>query len=97
MILVFGGGGQLGQELVRMAGQRNVALAALTHVEADIGDRTAVGAALDEHRPSLVVNAAAYTNVDRAENRYLWPELDSFTCWPCNSADIQLMGNSSCP
>jgi dTDP-4-dehydrorhamnose reductase len=67
VILVFGGGGQLGQELVRMAGQRNVALAALTHVEADIGDRTAVGAALDEHRPSLVVNAAAYTNVDRAE------------------------------
>jgi hypothetical protein len=36
VILVFGGG-QLGQELVRMAGQRNVALAALTHVEANIG------------------------------------------------------------
>jgi dTDP-4-dehydrorhamnose reductase len=67
VILVFGGGGQLGQELVRMAGQRNVALAALTHAQADIGDRAAVVAVLEAHRPSLVVNAAAYTNVDRAE------------------------------
>src|ERR1700751_675546 len=67
VILVFGGGGQLGQELARMAVQRRVALATLTHAQADIGDRAAVAAALDEHRPSLVVNAAAYTNVDRAE------------------------------
>ena len=50
-----------------MAGQRKVALATLTHAQADVGDRAAVVAALDGHRPSLVVNAAAYTNVDRAE------------------------------
>ena len=67
MILVFGGGGQLGQELARMAGQRKVALATLTRAQADIGDRAAVVEALNAHRPSLVVNAAAYTNVDRAE------------------------------
>jgi dTDP-4-dehydrorhamnose reductase len=51
-----------------MAAQRDVALVALTHAQADIGDRAAVGAALDAHRPSLVVNAAAYTNVDRSES-----------------------------
>jgi dTDP-4-dehydrorhamnose reductase len=67
VILVFGGGGQLGQELARMAAWREVALTAFTHAQTDIGDRTAVAAALTEHRPSLVVNAAAYTNVDRAE------------------------------
>jgi dTDP-4-dehydrorhamnose reductase len=66
VILVFGGG-QLGQDLARLAVRREIALTTLTHAQADIGDRAAVRAALNEHRPSLVVNAAAYTNVDRAE------------------------------
>jgi dTDP-4-dehydrorhamnose reductase len=67
VILVFGGDGQLGQELARVAARRQVALTALTCAQTDISDRTAVIAALTEHRPSLVVNAAAYTMVDRAE------------------------------
>jgi dTDP-4-dehydrorhamnose reductase len=67
VILVFGGDGQLGQELARLAARREIALTTLTHAQADIGDPAAVAAALDEHEPSLVVNAAAYTNVDRAE------------------------------
>ena len=50
-----------------MASRRAIALAALTHAQADIGDQTAVAAALREYKPLLVVNAAAYTNVDRAE------------------------------
>ena len=50
-----------------MAAWREVALTAFTHAQTDIGDRPAVAAALTEHRPWLVVNAAAYTNVDRAE------------------------------
>jgi dTDP-4-dehydrorhamnose reductase len=67
VILVFGGNGQLGQELARLAGRRKIALTALTHAQTDIGNRAAVAAALNEHRPSLVVNAAAYTKVDHAE------------------------------
>jgi dTDP-4-dehydrorhamnose reductase len=51
-----------------MASRRGIALAAFTHEQTDIGDRTAVAAVLTAHRPSLVVNAAAYTNVDRAES-----------------------------
>jgi dTDP-4-dehydrorhamnose reductase len=66
VILVFGHG-QLGQELTRTAGARNVPLAALAHAEADIAERVAVEGALARHRPSLVVNAAAYTKVDDAE------------------------------
>lgn len=67
MILVFGGNGQLGRELVRTAAARRVALQALTRAEADIADAAAVGAAFKHWKPDFVVNAAAYTNVDGAE------------------------------
>jgi dTDP-4-dehydrorhamnose reductase len=68
VILVFGGNGQLGHELVRAAGNRHVPLTALDRGHADITDAAAVAAALATFRPTLVVNAAAYTNVDRAES-----------------------------
>jgi dTDP-4-dehydrorhamnose reductase len=88
VILVFGGG-QLGQDLARLAARREIALTTLTHAQADIGDRAAVGAALEDHRPSLVVNAAAYTNVDRAETETSWafaanaqgPAVLASACW----------------
>ena len=68
MILVFGGSGQLGQELTRAAAARNVALLALSRTESDIANPAAVDAAMAQHRPALVVNAAAYTKVDLAES-----------------------------
>jgi dTDP-4-dehydrorhamnose reductase len=67
VILAFGGEGQLGQELARQAVRQRVTLAALGRRQADITDQSAVAAALTSHRPSLVVNAAAYTKVDQAE------------------------------
>jgi dTDP-4-dehydrorhamnose reductase len=68
VILVFGGGGQLGRELVRTAAQRAVPLATLTHGDVDIADKAAVTAAMARLAPALVVNAAAYTKVDLAES-----------------------------
>lgn len=68
MILVFGGNGQLGQELARAAAARQVPLTALTRAQADIADRGAVAGAIAQHRPELAVNAAAYTKVDLAES-----------------------------
>ena len=68
MILVFGGTGQLGRELFRAAAERHVALQASARTEADIADAAAVAAALKRWQPDLVVNAAAYTNVDGAES-----------------------------
>jgi dTDP-4-dehydrorhamnose reductase len=68
VILVFGGNGQLGQELSRAAEARAVPLRGLAHAEADIADAAAVTAALLRWKPDLVVNAAAYTKVDHAEN-----------------------------
>ena len=67
MILVFGGNGQLGQELTRAAAARATVLRALSHTEADIVDASAIATALALWKPSLVVNAAAYTKVDMAE------------------------------
>lgn len=67
MILVFGGNGQLGQELSRAAESAGVALCALPRGSVDITDASAVGRAIDQAGPSVVVNAAAYTKVDLAE------------------------------
>jgi dTDP-4-dehydrorhamnose reductase len=70
VIVVFGGAGQLGRELFRAAAARKVALQALTRAEADIADAAGVAAALTRWQPDLVVNAAAYTNVDGAETHF---------------------------
>lgn len=68
MILVFGGDGQLGRELSRGATERDLPLAALSRAQADIADAAQVAHALRRHAPTIVVNAAAYTHVDRAED-----------------------------
>lgn len=70
MILVFGGNGQLGQELTRCAAGRGIPLVAVSRSEADIAVPAQVRAAIARHRPGIVVNAAAYTNVDQAEDEY---------------------------
>ncbi len=67
-ILVFGAGGQLGRELVGLAGAKNVQIVGVARAEADIADAVAVAATIDRIRPRLVVNAAAYTAVDKAES-----------------------------
>lgn len=67
-IAVFGAGGQLGQEFLGLARQRGIDVAGFTRAEADISDEDAVRRALDAARPRLVVNAAAWTAVDKAES-----------------------------
>ena len=69
MILVFGGHGQLGRELVRRATADGVPLTAVGHSDADIADPKAIAMTVARVRPSLIVNAAAYTNVDKAETQ----------------------------
>jgi dTDP-4-dehydrorhamnose reductase len=68
VILVFGGNGQLGQELSRAAAARAIPLRGLAHAEADIADAEAVATSLQRWKPDLVVNGAAYTKVDLAES-----------------------------
>jgi dTDP-4-dehydrorhamnose reductase len=67
-LLVFGASGQVGRELLGLAQQRRIAAIGLSRADADITDSVAVRAALAAHRPAAVINTAAYTAVDRAEN-----------------------------
>lgn len=69
-VLLLGAGGQLGRELARELAHTFEAageIVALDRAGLDITDAFHVRSALRELRPDIVVNAAAYTQVDRAE------------------------------
>ena len=69
--LITGASGQLGSALLRHAPPQ-AELRALTRQQLDIRDADAVRATVGSFRPQLIVNAAAYTAVDKAESE---PEL----------------------
>ena len=64
--LVLGAGGQLGQTCIETAPER-VDARGLTRSECDITDPAALKQAIGDLRPQVVINAAAYTAVDQAE------------------------------
>jgi dTDP-4-dehydrorhamnose reductase len=63
-LLVFGRTGQVARELARLAPEGMVQLG---RDAADLGIPGACDAAIRRQRPSVVINAASYTNVNRAE------------------------------
>jgi len=67
-ILVFGAGGQLGQEVLARARAAGLPAVGLTRGEADIADADAVSRAIEATKPRLILNAAAFTAVDKAES-----------------------------
>lgn len=66
-VLVYGAGGQAGREFLALARLHELTVTGLTHIQCDIADEDSVQRSLDETTPSIVINAAAYTAVDRAE------------------------------
>lgn len=64
-IMIIGAGGQLGTDLVRTLDGE---LSPLTHADVEISDRASVDAAMLKHKPELVINTAAYHQVDLAED-----------------------------
>ena len=66
-VLVTGANGQLGYELQKMCPDSYKVLAADRSM-LDISDAAAVSAFVAEHRPVAIINAAAYTAVDKAED-----------------------------
>ncbi len=67
-ILVLGSGGMVGSELLRTFRSLGIASTGLARDQLDISEARAVETAIAAARPDLVVNAAAYTAVDRAES-----------------------------
>lgn len=66
-VLITGARGQVGFELLRLA-PAGFEVTGLGSAELDIADADQVAAAFARYRPQLVINAAAYTAVDRAES-----------------------------
>ena len=66
--MLAGAGGQLGLELASILPERDHEVVALDRWGLDVADPEAVEGAVDEHEPEMVINAAAYTNVDGCED-----------------------------
>jgi len=75
--LVFGGTGMLGQAVAAEWRHRQEAVLALSRAQADVRDRERLLSWVDSFRPRLIVNCAAYTQVDDCEtNRDLALEVN---------------------
>ncbi len=68
-ILVLGAGGQVGRAVAKAAPAGHDVVAK-SHTQLDIGDEATVAATLAQTRADWIVNAAAYTAVDRAESDF---------------------------
>ena len=66
-VLVTGGSGQLGSCL-NVSSPDNADVSVYSSSKFDLSDKQQMRAVLEEQRPSVVVNCAAYTNVDGAES-----------------------------
>jgi dTDP-4-dehydrorhamnose reductase len=67
VILCTGGSGQLGNALQSAAAAREISLAAVSRPEFDFERPETIDACFARVKPSIIINAAAYTAVDAAE------------------------------
>lgn len=65
-VVLFGKNGQLGRELQPVLAPFGQVLA-LGHQELDLQDLSALETFIRLHKPQVIINAAAYADVDRAE------------------------------
>ena len=66
-VLVCGAGGLLGSAIVREFSRDHDVLAR-DHSTLDVSDEAAIAAAVEETRPDVIINCAAYNHVDQAED-----------------------------
>lgn len=66
-VLITGGGGQVGRAL-RESAPGGLECALLGRDALDITERASVDRAVQEYRPDVIINCAAYTAVDKAES-----------------------------
>jgi dTDP-4-dehydrorhamnose reductase len=77
-ILVTGGNGQLGTELQRCSWPEGYEVVAIDVADLDLTDTAAIAAKVAERPWAAVINGAAYTAVDKAED-------DLVTAWAVNA------------
>ena len=66
-LLILGGSGILGSEVIRSAEKLGLDYVAPRSSDLDIRDNVAVDEFISNFKPSWVINCAAWTNVDAAE------------------------------
>lgn len=66
-VLITGAAGQVGSELARLDWPADYEIVALTKVQMDICSTQSILTSLEAVKPDIVINAAAYTAVDKAE------------------------------
>jgi dTDP-4-dehydrorhamnose reductase len=66
-VMVTGAGGQLGRAVVGECARRDVECVSFVRQVANVADLWSVARAVNEHSPDVVLNCAAYTDVDGAE------------------------------
>jgi dTDP-4-dehydrorhamnose reductase len=94
-ILVFGKNGQLAQALARRAGAE-LAVSAFGRNECNLMQADAIASAIAHEAPGAVINAAAYTAVDKAESEFdaavaLNATAPAAMAMACKSAGIPLV------
>lgn len=85
-IWITGAGGQLGRELQRRLRRRKQVFA--TDLELDICDCSAVEGFIKEHGIEVIVNCAAYTNVEAAEQ-------DRELCYKINETGVKTLAQAA--
>jgi dTDP-4-dehydrorhamnose reductase len=66
-ILVTGSEGQVGSEIIRHAEGKDIGLVATTKNNLDITQLSNIEDIINKYKPGIIINAAAYTAVDKAE------------------------------
>lgn len=68
-ILVTGGSGMLGRQIIRLLKERKIPYLAPTHSQMDITKAESVRDYFISHHPDVVIHCAAWTQVDLAESK----------------------------
>ena len=66
-ILVTGAGGLVGRAMVKVCADAGDQIVGLNHTDLDVADEQKVNATIERERPELVINCAAWTDVDGCE------------------------------
>lgn len=97
-VLLLGGSGQIGRCLLAEIQQQwpNATLLSPSRAQLDLSDLTAVRAYLQQHQPDWLLNCAAYTQVDAAEQDPHYAPATSHATNPATDNHVYSRSATSC-